>query len=123
MKLQFNKQDFEVFQQYLIDDGYQKYNGKLHSEDYYLAKTIHREENADGDSRCVLRLFFSVYDFSIYPQIYYITPIHLQAEIHVSRNINERIDLLIDDDKFNSMLELEEFALMFYGFINQTLEI
>ena len=123
MKLQFNKQDFEVFQQDLIDNGFRKYNGKLHSEDYYLAKTIHREENADGDSRAVLQLFFSVYDFSIYPQIYDITPIHLQAEIHVSRNIDERIDLLIDDDKFNSILELEEFALMFYGFINKTLEI
>ena len=123
MKLQFNKEDFNVFQQDLIDNGFRKYNGKLHSEDYYLAKTIHREENADGDSRSVLQLFFSVYDFSIYPQIYDITPIHLQAEIHVSRNIDERIDLLIDDDKFKSILELEEFALMFYGFINKTLEI
>ena len=40
MKLQFNKEDFDVFQQYLINNGFRKYNGKLHSEDYYLAKTI-----------------------------------------------------------------------------------
>ena len=121
MKLQFNKEDFDVFQQDLIDDGFIKYNGKLHSEDYYLAKTIHRTEDEDGCSRSVLQLFFSVYDFSKYEQFPDITPIHLQAEIHVSRNIDERIDLLIDDDKFKSILELEEFALMFYGFVNDTL--
>ena len=121
MKLQFNKEDFDVFLQHLTDNGFRKYNGKLHSEDYYMAKTLLRTEDADGDSRSVLQLFFSVYDFSIYPQISDITPIHPQAEIHVSRNIDERIDLLIDDDKFKSILELEEFALMFYGFINDTL--
>ena len=121
MKLQFNKSDFGAFQQHLIDNGFRKYNGKLHSEDYYLAKTIHREEDEDGKSRSVLQLFFSVYDFSKYEQFPDITPIHLQAEIRVSRNIDERIDLLIDDDKFKSILELEEFALMFYGFINDTL--
>ena len=121
MKLQFNKSDFKVFQQDLIDNGFRKYNGKLHSEDYYLAKTLLRIEDSDGDKRSVLQLFFSIYDFSKYPQISDITPIHLQAEIHVSRNIDERIDLLIDDDKFKSILELEEFALMFYGFVNDTL--
>ena len=119
MKLQFNKEDFEVFQQDLIGDGFIKYNCNLHSEDYYMAKTLLRIEDADGDSRSVLQLFFSVYDFSIYPQISDITPMHLQAEIYVTRNIDERIDLLIDDDKFNSIQELEEFALKFYEFINQ----
>ena len=119
MKLQFNKSDYKQFEQYLIESGFRKYNGKLHSEDYYMAKTILRIEDKDGDSRSVLQLFFSVYDFSIYPQISDITPVHLQAEIHVSRNIDERIDLLIDDDKFKSILELEEFALRFYEFINQ----
>ena len=120
MKLQFNKSDFGAFQQHLIDNGFRKYNGRLHSEDYYMAKTLLRIEDAGGDSRSVLQLFFSVYDFSIYPQISDITPMHLQAEIHVTRNMDERIDLLIDDDKFNSIQELEEFALKFYGFINDT---
>ena len=123
MKLQFNYTDFKAFQEKLIADGFKKYNGKLHNEDYYLAKTLHKTEDEDGDSRSDLQLFFSVYDFSKYPNFpaQDNTYIHLQTEIHVSRNIDERIDLVINDEKFNSIDDLEKFALTFYEFINTTI--
>ena len=123
MKLQFNYTDFKAFQEKLIADGFKKYNGKLHNEDYYLAKTLHKTEDEDWDSRSDLQLFFSVYDFSKYPNFpaQDNTYIHLQTEIHVSRNIDERIDLVINDEKFNSIDDLEKFALTFYEFINTTI--
>ena len=123
MKLQFNYTDFKAFQEKLIADGFKKYNGKLHNEDYYLAKTLHKTEDEDGGSRSDLQLFFSVYDFSKYPNFpaQDNTYIHLQTEIHVSRNIDERIDLVINDEKFNSIDDLEKFALTFYEFINTTI--
>ena len=125
MKLQFNYTDFKVFQEKLIADGFKKYNGKLHNEDYYFAKTIHRVKDEDGDSRGVLQLFLSVYDFSKYlewPE-FADTFIHLQTEIHVSRNIDERIDLSIDADRFNDLKEIEAFSFKFYEFIEANIKL
>lgn len=44
MKLQFTYGEYKNFESDLISMGFKKYNGKLHSEDYYLAKTIHKTE-------------------------------------------------------------------------------
>ena len=124
MKLQFNYTDFKAFQEKLIADGFKKYNGKLHNEDYYLAKTLHKTEDEDGDSRGVLQLFLSVYDFSKYPKWpeFDDTFIHLQTEIHVSRNIDERIDLSIDAYRFNDLKEIEAFSFKFYEFIEANIK-
>ena len=42
---------------------------------------------------------------------------HLQAEIHVSRHMDERIDLVVGDKAFSSISDLERFAFKFYEFI------
>ena len=119
MKFQFTYGEYKDFESDLILMGFKKYNGKLHSEDYYLAKTIHRTEpNEDGDTRSDLQLFLCVYDFSKYAA--YTEPdfMHLQAEIHISRNIDERIDLVVSDKSFASISDLERFSFKFYEFIN-----
>ena len=121
MKLQFNKTDFKPFCQSLLENGFKKYNGQIHNEDYYFYKPLVRIENEYGDRRSVLQVFFSVYDFSKYSEFPHPDNLHLQAEIQVSRNMDERIDLIIDAEKFNSIEELEEFALNFYEFIKTTL--
>ena len=119
MKFQFTYGDFKEFESDLITMGFKKYNGKLHSEDYYLAKTLHRTiPNADGDTRSDLQLFLCVYDFSKYAAYTEADFMHLQAEIHVSRNIDERIDLVVGDKAFASISDLERFAFKFYEFIN-----
>jgi hypothetical protein len=45
MKFQFTYGDYKEFESDLIIMGFKKYNGKLHSEDYYLAKTV--KDNID----------------------------------------------------------------------------
>ena len=118
MKLQFTYGDYKKFESDLIIMGFKKYNGKLHSEDYYLAKTIHRTEpDEDGDTRSDLQLFLCVYDFSKYPAYTEADFMHLQAEIHISRNIDERIDLVVNDKICKSIHDLEQFAFKFYDFI------
>ncbi len=118
MKFQFTYGEFKEFESDLVTMGFKKYNGKLHSEDYYFAKTIHRTEpDEDGDTRSDLQLFLCVYDFSKYPAYTEADFMHLQAEIHVSRNMDERIDLVVNGKIFKSINDLEKFAFKFYDFI------
>ena len=118
MKLQFTYGEYKEFESDLIIMGFKKYNGKLHSEDYYLAKTIHRTEpDEDGDTRSDLQLFICVYDFSKYPRYDMPDFMHIQAEIHISRNMDERIDLVVNDKICKSIHDLEQFAFKFYDFI------
>lgn len=120
MKFQFTYGDYKAFESELNALGFRRYNGKLHSEDYYLAKTIHRTEpDEDGDTRSDLQLFLCVYDFSKYAAYTEADFMHLQAEIHVSRNIDERIDLVVNDKICKSINDLEKFAFAFkfYEFI------
>ena len=118
MKFQFTYREYKEFESDLIIMGFKKYNGKLHSEDYYLAKTIHRTEpDEDGDTRSDLQLFICVYDFSKYPACTEADFMHLQVEINISRNIDERIDLIVNDKICKSIHDLELFAFKFYDFI------
>ena len=118
MKLQFTYTDFKQFESDILNSGFKKYNGKLHNEDYYLAKTIHRSEpDEDGDTRSDLQVFLSVYNFSKYPAYPNDEFMHIQPEIHVSRNIDERIDLVVDQNIIKSIVDLEQFAFKFYDFI------
>lgn len=118
MKLQFTYKDYKEFESDLILSGFKKYNGQLHSEDYYLAKTIHKTDPDEyGDTRSDLQLFLCVYDFSKYPQFDQADFMHLQAEIHISRNIDERIDLVVSEKTCKSIHDLEQFAFKFYDFI------
>lgn len=118
MKLQFTKKDYDIFESYLQEMGFKKYNGQLHNEDYYLAKTLHRTmPDEDGDTRADLQLFLCVYDFSKYSRFEFKDFMHLDAEIHVSRTIDERIDLYIDESKFKSIDDLERLANMFHEFV------
>ena len=118
MKLQFTYGEYKEFESDLIIMGFKKYNGKLHSEDYYLAKTIHRTDpDEDGDTRSDLQLFICVYDLSKYPIFDQPDFMHLQVEIHISRNIDERIDLIVNDKICKSIHDLELFAFKFYDFI------
>ena len=122
MKLQFTYGDYKAFESELNALGFRRYNGKLHSEDYYLAKTLHRTiPNADGDTRSDLQLFLCVYDFSKYAAYPEPDFMHLKAEIHVSRHIDERIDLVVGDKVFASISDLERFAFKFYEFINSNI--
>ena len=118
MKLQFTYTDFKQFESDILNSGFKKYNGKLHNEDYYLAKTLHRSEpNEDGDTRSDLLLFLSVYNFSKYPAYQNDDFMHIQPEINVSRTIEERIDLIVDQNIIKSIVDLEQFAFKFYDFI------
>ena len=118
MKLQFTYGEYKKFESDLISIGFKKYNGKLHNEDYYLAKTIHKTEPDEyGDTRSDLQLFICVYDFSKYPIFDQPDFMHLQVEIHISRNIDERIDLVVDQNIIKSIHDLEQFAFKFYDFI------
>lgn len=118
MKLQFTREAYAIFESDLQEMGFKKYNGQLHNENYYLAKSIHRTlPDEDGDTRADLQLFFCVYDFSKYNRFEFKDFMHLQAEIHVSRNIDKRIDLVIDDKAFSSIDNLEIFAFKFHKFI------
>lgn len=118
MKFQFTYGEYKEFESELISSGFRKYAGKLHSEDYYLAKTIHRSEpDEDGDTRSDLQLFLCVYDFSKYPAYTEADFMHIQAEVHISRNMDERIDLVVSDKTCTSIKDLEQFAFKFYDFI------
>ena len=118
MKFQFTYGEYKEFESDLIIMGFKKYNGKLHNEDYYFAKTIHRTEpDEEGDTRSDLQLFLCVYDFSKYQAYTGADFMHLQAEIHISRNIDERIDLVVNDKICSSIHDLEQFAFKFYEFI------
>ena len=118
MKLQFTYTDFKQFESDILNSGFKKYNGKLHNEDYYLAKTIHRSEPDEyGYTRSDLQVFLSVYNFSKYPAYQNDDFMHIQPEIHVSRNIDERIDLVVDQNIIKSIVDLEQFAFKFYDFI------
>ena len=118
MKLQFTYTDFKQFESDILNSGFKKYNGKLHNEDYYLAKTLHRSEpNEDGDTRSDLIVFLSVNNFSKYPAYQNDDFMHIQPEINVSRTIEERIDLIVDQNIIKSIVDLEQFAFKFYEFI------
>jgi hypothetical protein len=118
MKFQFTYAEFKEFESDLIIMGFRKYNGKLHSEDYYFAKTIHRSEpDEDGYTRSDLQLFLSVSDFSKHPRFDQPDFMCIQAEVHISRNIDERIDLVVNDKICKSIHDLELFAFKFYEFI------
>ena len=118
MKLQFTYVKYKKFESDLISMGFKKYNGKIHNEDYYLAKTIHKTEPDEyGDTRSDLQLFLCVYDFSKYPAYTEADFMHLQVEILISRNIDERIDLVVSDKICKSIHDLEQFAFKFYDFI------
>ena len=118
MKLQFTYTDFKQFESDILNSGFKKYNGKLHNEDYYLAKTLHRSEpDEDGDTCSDLQVFLSVYNFSKYPAFPNDDFMYIQPEINVSRTIEERIDLIVDQNIIKSIVDLEQFAFKFYEFI------
>ena len=118
MKLQFTKREFNDFVASIEKMGYKKYSGFINTSDYYYIKTLHKSEpNECGETRSDLQALLLVYDFSKYKQFPDIHYMHVQAEICVSRNIEERIDIITDENQFNSIQEFEDMAYKFYNFI------
>ena len=118
MKLQFTKREFNAFEANISKIGYKKYSGFLPTSDYYFAKTLHKSKpNEYGETRNDLEALLLVYDFSKYEQFPNNHYMHVQAEICVSRNIEERIDIITDENQFNSIQEFEDIANKFYNFI------
>jgi len=122
MKLQFNKKDGDEFKAYLKNNGYKQYNGAIRTEDYYFAKTLCRSKEDDCD-RSALQMFFSFYDFSKYKNFNNESFLRVQPTISVSRNIDERIEMLICSDNISDVSEFESIALKFYSFINSNIQI
>lgn len=124
MELQFTLEEYTKYEPDLIIMGFKKYVGSLRSEDFYLAKTIHKTEpDEDGQTRADLLLFIRVSDFSKYPTYSHSKFIHIQPEIMISRTIKERIDLIVDDNICRSIHDLEQFAIKFYDFIVENVKI
>ena len=122
MKLRFTYKEYQDFDNYLSSNGYKKYNGFLHNEDFYFAKTLHRTElDENGETRSDCQLFFSVYDFSKYPRFEGPHYWSVQVTVNVSRNKDERIELLLMNENVKTVSEYEEVALKFFSFINSVL--
>ena len=118
MKLQFTKMEFNAFVANITEIGYKKYSGFLKTSDYYFAKTLHKSEpNEYGETRNDLVVLLLVYDFSKYEQFPDNHYMHIQAEICVSRNIDERIEMVTDNNQFETIPEFEVIAHKFYNFI------
>lgn len=115
MKLQFTKEEFALFESNMIDNGFIKTNNKLNNEDYYLYKGLeYVEDREDEKPRKSLMLILSVYDLSKYERCRDITPLQIEANVMISRNVYERLDIVIGETFFESIEELESICRKYY---------
>lgn len=113
------KKEFEDFKQQLFDRGYRKYPRTFCNEDYCFGKGFEYSEDSDSDSRSNYQVILAVYDYTDkdYPGLTEERKNYIGTEVHilVSRNYDERIELLITG-KY-PIEEIESFAYNFYKYI------
>ena len=116
MELQFKKDELEQFQKDLIKRGHRHYMGDFNGSDSYYVKTLHKRVIGEDETRSDLQIFLAGYDFSKYIDVD-IRTFNISAYVMVSRNVEERIELLLDNNLIHDLDDLEEKALKFYDFV------
>lgn len=119
MKTRFTKEEFEKFESLMINKGFKKSSGQIHSEDYYLYKSLHKIETESENERNDLMIFLRVYDFSKYYSFMNSDFMHIQIDIQITRSVDENIMLTVDEKLCENVDELEKFANNFYKFITE----
>ena len=117
------KETFENLKTSLLERGYKKFNQQWHHEDYVIAKGFHKKDNQWEENRNAYQILISVYDYTLHPEYWErmsnLEKNHVGLEIHVgvSRNIDERIDMIMawhDDDNIE---DIEAKAESFYQWV------
>jgi len=121
MKTAFTEQEFDLFIKEIKEKGYRKYDGSLHSEDYYFCKPIFKTFDLDGDSRAVVQLLLSVYDMRNYVPIKSNEKFSVELNVEISRDDNERNTITLDSNLFETILDVEEFSFDLYKFFDNKL--
>ena len=121
MKTTFTESEFNLFVEEIANKGYRKYDGSLHSEDYYFCKPIFKTFDLDGDSRAVVQLLLSVYDVRKYLLIGIDYQFGIDLNVVISRNSNEYNRIVLDSNLFETILDVEEFSFELYNFFDSKL--
>jgi len=121
MKTTFTVEEFDLFTKEITDKGYIKCNGKLRNEDYYFYKSIFKTLNEDGNSRAVVQLILSIYDWRKYILHDVKDIFSAQFNIEISRNNNERNSIILDTNLFESIEDAEKITLDLYKYFETKL--
>ena len=119
-----DKEQFDILAESLYDRGYKRYNQHWHSADYTICKGFHKYNNIWEENRSAYQIILSIYDYSDkdWPNLPPEMKTHVGIEIHIdiSRNVNERVDLVLQWDDNTTIEEVEAVAESFYKWVYNT---
>jgi hypothetical protein len=118
------KAEFDKLEAMLYKRGYHKYIQHWYHEDYVISKGFHKSDNQWDDDRYAYQILLSIYDYSDknYMQLTEKERDHVGIDIRfgVSRNIEERIDMVMSWHDNTTIEEVEAQAESFYKWVCET---
>lgn len=121
-----NKEQFDKLAESLYERGYKKYNQQWQHEDYVIGVGFHKYDNIWEENRSAYQIVLYIYDYTIHKEWSWKLPesmkSHVGIEIHVdvSRNVNERVDLVLAWHDDTTIEEVEAIAESFYEWVCNT---
>lgn len=122
-----DKEQFDILAESLYDRGYKKYEQQWNHEDYTISIGFHKYDNRWEEDRYAYQIILSIYDYTLlHKEWSYRLPEnmrnHVGIEIHVdvSRNVNERVELVLTWRDNTTIEEIETVAESFYKWVCNT---
>lgn len=118
-----NKEQFDKLASSLYKRGYKKYNQHWHHEDYVIGGGFHKKDNRWEEDRSAYQIILSIYDYTIHKEWSWKLPesmknrVGIEIHVDVSRNVNERVDLVLAWHDDTTIEEVEAVAESFYKWV------
>lgn len=111
-------QEYELFEEKLNTNEYQKYTGAVVNEDYYWCKGFEYQVDKYGYKSPAYQVIFSVWDYRNKPHLRVpdFSKVGVCAKVIISRN--GRIDLELTQDEFD-IKDIEIKAHLFYEWVKE----